>query len=423
MKSQSQMKEWASDWSWQSTMEVDDDVGLLCMLLGYSLFLAGVYLLIEEYCNSLSCCVVEGFLACLCFVPYLSFFASQEMHLVRACHIMKRVVRLWGLWCPRRHVRSLILSMIVATGISMTFDPSPRKVPGVHDALAFHCLCLSSLPLILWWDCTQPMMKMSESVLYNAWFALFRFVTPPLTFCVSVFWLALSLGLIQVMYAWRAGDSKFTFACRFIVISYMVADGYVTLSYRRRTKDIVQNPAEIWVNASILWGIGPSYFLCRFIRYGYMKIVDLVANKMAKCETKDSDRQNSVHLSDQLRIGCSVAGSWSWIALQIACPRIGFCGQVFGNSVQWQGKKIRGHLALSRGISLSYGKKMDLNFFTKIQIHHIRPFSKMFIFPLKSSKSVQIAGPDPIEKHLNQHRWFEAATEVGWDVGWDYRSC
>ena len=190
-------------------MEVDDDVGLLCMLLGYSLLLAGVYLLIEEYCNSLSCCIVEGFLACLCFVPYLSFLASQEMHLVKACHVMKRVVSLWGLWCPRRHVRSLILSMIVATGISMTFDPSPRKVPGVLDALAFHCLCLSSLPLILWWDCAQPMMKMSESILYNAWFALFRFVTPPLTFCVSVFWLSLSLGLIQVMYAWRAGDSKF----------------------------------------------------------------------------------------------------------------------------------------------------------------------------------------------------------------------
>ena len=123
------LRERASDWSWQSNMEVDDDVGLLCMLLGYSLLLAGVYLLIEEYCNSLSCCIVEGFLACLCFVPYLSFLASQEMHLVKACHVMKRVVSLWGLWCPRRHVRSLILSMIVATGISMTFDPSPRKVP------------------------------------------------------------------------------------------------------------------------------------------------------------------------------------------------------------------------------------------------------------------------------------------------------
>lgn len=293
------LRERASDWSWQSNMEVDDDVGLLCMLLGYSLLLAGVYLLIEEYCNSLSCCIVEGFLACLCFVPYLSFLASQEMHLVKACHVMKRVVSLWGLWCPRRHVRSLILSMIVATGISMTFDPSPRKVPGVHDALAFHCLCLSSLPLILWWDCAQPMMKMSESILYNAWFALLRFVTPPLTFCVSVFWLSLSLGLIQVMYAWRAGDSKFNFAFRFIVISYMVADGYVTLSHRRRTKGIVQNPAEIWVNAYILWGIGPSYFLCRFICYWYMK--------MAKCETIKSTEFGSP-------LGpVEVAGSW-WIA-------------------------------------------------------------------------------------------------------------
>lgn len=70
------------------------------------------------------------------------------------------------------------------------------------------------------------------------------------------------------------------FAFRFIVISYMVADGYVTLSHRRRTKGIVQNPAEIWVNAYIMWGIGPSYFLCRFICYWYMKKVHLVGNNI-----------------------------------------------------------------------------------------------------------------------------------------------
>ena len=101
------LRERASDWSWQSNMEVDDDVGLLCMLLGYSLLLAGVYLLIEEYCNSLSCCIVEGFLACLCFVPYLSFLASQEMHLVKACHVMKRVVSLWGTLVPQKTCQKL----------------------------------------------------------------------------------------------------------------------------------------------------------------------------------------------------------------------------------------------------------------------------------------------------------------------------
>ena len=56
---------------------------------------------------------------------------------------------------------------------------------------------------------------------------------------------------------------------------------------------------QSWVNAYILWGIGPSYFLCRFICYWYMK--------MAKCETIKSTEFGSP-------LGpVEVAGSW-WIA-------------------------------------------------------------------------------------------------------------